>query len=153
MDTAGNLYVTWDSQHRGHDVGWLSYSTDGGLTWSRVVRVTPDQDNATHIVEVAGGPPGVAYVGWLADSSRRGYALRVRAFSIAQGWLSGPVRVSRRFGRRHVWPGDTFGITALPPRHAAPGGPWEVAVSWGSAVSRKPRPRSEIFSALVLVPG
>jgi hypothetical protein len=153
MDSAGNLYVTYDSQHRGHDVGWLSYSTDGGVTWSPLARVTPDRDDAAHIVEVAGGPPGIAYVGWLSDSSRRGYALRVRAFSIAQGWLSGPVRVSRRFGRRHVWPGGTFGITALPPPGAAPGAPWLLAVSWGSAVSRGPAPRSEIFSALVQVPG
>src|SRR5205085_2521584 len=115
MDTAGNLYVTWDSQHGKHDVGWLCYSTDKGLTWSSPVRVTPDRSNATHIVEVVGGGPGTAYVGWLADNSRRGYALRVRPFSIAQGWLSDPVRVSRRFGNRHAWPGSTFGITALPP--------------------------------------
>src|SRR5215472_3039656 len=77
-DSAGNLYITWDSQTGKkagkRDVGWLSYSTDHGRTWSPPIRVTPDTDNATHIVQVAGGKPGIAYAGWLADTSPRGYA-------------------------------------------------------------------------------
>jgi hypothetical protein len=150
LDAADNLYVTWDSQHHGHDVGWLAFSTDGGLTWSAPVRVTPDHDNATHIVEVAGGPAGVAYVAWLTDNAVRGYALKVRAYSITQGWESAPVRVSRRFGNRFVWPGSTFGITALPP---AAGGTWQLALSWGSAVAHMFRPPSQIFSTVVTFPG
>jgi hypothetical protein len=150
MDTAGNLYATWDSQSpKGQrprrDVGWLSYSTNHGRTWSRLIRVTPDQDNATHIVQVAGGRPGIAYVGWLADNSSSGYALRVRVFSISHGWLTGPIQVSRQFGSRTVWPGDTFGITALP---AQPGAQ-RLALSWGSAVAAGPKPPSEIFSTIV----
>ena len=29
-DTAGNLYVTWDTQTPAGDIGWLTYSRDGG---------------------------------------------------------------------------------------------------------------------------
>jgi hypothetical protein len=51
-DRAGNLYATWDTQSASgdSDIGWLSYSTDRGLSWSAPIRVTPDQDNAVHIV-------------------------------------------------------------------------------------------------------
>ncbi len=151
-DAAGNLYATWDTQHAGRDVGWLSYSTDHGKTWSPLQRVTPDVDNATHIVQVAGGRPGTAYVGWLADNSPHGYALYLRPFSIRNGWLSGPIRVSPRFGNRSVWPGDTFGISA-PLTHRHPRGGWQrVIVSWGSAVSKQPHPDSEDFAAIVAFP-
>jgi hypothetical protein len=152
-DAAGNLYVTWDTQHAGHDTGWLSYSADHGRTWSPLQRVTPDSTNATHIVEVAGGRPGTAYAGWLADSSPRGYALYLRPFSIAKGWLSGPVRVSRAFGNRKVWPGDTFGISTLPATDAlSRQGGQRLVVSWGSAVGTQPHPRSAIFSAVAAFP-
>ena len=42
--------------------------------------MTPDTDNATHIVEVAGGKPGIAYVAWLADNAAGGYAEYLRRF-------------------------------------------------------------------------
>jgi hypothetical protein len=125
----------WDTPYGKHDVGWLSYSTNHGRTWSPVIRVTPDQDNATHIVHVAGGRPGVAYVGRLAGNSPRGYALQVRVFSISRGWLTGPIQVSQQFGTQKVWPGDTFGITALPGQR--------LALSWGSAVAQEPNPPSQ----------
>ena len=144
--------MTWDSQRGGRDVGWLSYSTDGGNTWSSPVRVTPDRDGATHIVEVAGGFRGTAYVAWLADNSPCGYLLRVRAYVIGEGWQSRPVGVSGRCGRRRGWPGGTFGITALPPATLATGA-WQVALSWGSAVAHGHRPPSEIFSSVVTYPG
>jgi hypothetical protein len=155
-DSAGNLYITWDSQTGKRDIGWLSYSTDHGRTWSPLIRVTPDTDNATHIVQVAGGRPGTAYVGWLADNSRHGYAQYLRAFSIRHGWTSGPIRVSRQFGRRPVWPGDTFGITVLP--RARPGLPGprgadvqRVSLTWGSAV--RPSKESEIYATVVTFHG
>jgi hypothetical protein len=151
-DTGGNLYVTWDSQHKGHDVGWLSFSTNGGRSWSRPVQVTRDRDNVPHIVEVAGGFRGTAYVGWLSDNSACGYRMRVRAYSISTGWMSGPVQVPGRCGRRHVWPGGTFGITALPPEDLANGN-WQVALSWGSAVARRHRPPSEVLATLATYPG
>jgi len=143
-DAAGNLYATWDTQTANSDIGWLSYSTDHGRTWSPLQRVTPDSGKATHIVEVAGGSAGVAYVGWLSDSSARGYAQYLRPFSIDKGWLSPPLQVSKQFGKRSVWPGDTFGISTL----ASPG---RVVLSWGSAIKNR---TSQIFAAtVVLHPG
>jgi hypothetical protein len=134
-DANGNLYVTWDTQTGGADVGWLAYSTDHGERWSRPQRVTPDTDQATHIVEVVGGQPGVAYVGWLADGSPSGYALYLRAFSIRTGWLSRRITVSRAYGNASIWPGDTFGLSSLPPLGAGPKAHWpRVVVSWGSAI-------------------
>jgi len=134
-DTAGNLYVTWDTQSGGADIGWLSYSTDRGQHWSRLRRVTPDTDHATHIVQVAGGQPGVAYVGWLADGSGNGFALYLRPFSIRTGWLSKSIKVSGPYGNPLIWPGDTFGLSTLPPLATGPRAHWpRVMVSWGYAV-------------------
>jgi hypothetical protein len=158
-DSAGDLYITWDSQAGkqagARDTGWLSYSTNHGRTWSPLIRVTPDTDNATHIVQVAGGRPGVAYVGWLADSSPRGYAQYLRVFSIRRGWVTGPIQVSRRFGQPPVWPGDTFGITVLPrARGGMPGSHGagtRLSLTWGSAVP--PSKDSEIYAAVVTFHG
>jgi hypothetical protein len=112
----------------------------------------PDTDNAAHIVQVAGGRPGIAYVGWLADNSPHGYAQYLRVFSIRRGWLTPPIRVSRRFGRKPVWPGDTFGIAVLRrPGNAAAApagaGAHRVSLTWGSAV--RPSRDSEIYAAVV----
>jgi hypothetical protein len=132
MDTGGTLYATWDTQQPGGDIGWISYSTDNGRTWSPARRVTPDHDNAEHIMAVVGGPrPGTAYVGWLSDNAPQGFAQYVRAFSVRTGWLSAPVRVSREYGNRQVWPGDTIGIALL--GHRGPAGQ-RLMLSWGSAI-------------------
>jgi hypothetical protein len=146
-DLAGNLYVTWDTQGRTaggrrDDVGWLSYSTDRGATWSAPVQVPRDRANAAHIVEVAGGTGGTAYVGWLSNNTHRGYALYLRTFSIGLGWLGPPVRISRRFGLASVWPGDTFGLSALSAT--------DLVVSWGGATRGR---ASEIRAARVGVSG
>jgi hypothetical protein len=134
-DAAGNLFVTWDTQSGAADIGWLSYSTDHGQQWSRPLRVTPDTDHATHIVEVVGGQSGIAYVGWLADDTAAGYALYLRPFSIRTGWLSHRVTVSSVYGDPAIWPGDTFGLSTLPPLSTGPRAHWpRVVVSWGSAV-------------------
>jgi hypothetical protein len=126
QDAAGDLYITWDTQGATTDIGWLSFSADHGRTWSPPTRVTPDTDNATHIVEVAAGRPGIADVAWLADNAAGGYAEYFRQFSLRHGWLSGPVTISRQYGNANIWPGDTFGICPLPGQR--------VALSWGSAV-------------------
>jgi hypothetical protein len=143
IDVAGNLYATWDTQSPGGDIGWLSYSTDHGRTWSPARRATPDHDNAEHIMAVTSGSPGVAYVGWLSDNSPSGFAQYLRPFSIHTGWLAKPIRVSRQFGNSNIWPGDTIGISMLPTRGH---GPRMVQLSWGSGVSG---PNSQIFTATV----
>jgi len=141
IDAAGTLYATWDSQHPGGDIGWLSYSTNHGHSWSAALRVTPDHDSAEHIMAVAGGAPGTAYVGWLSDNSVRGFALYLRPFSVRRGWLSKPVRVSPQFGNPTIWPGDTIGICVQRPgSHSLP----RVVLSWGSAVTGQ---TSQIWSS------
>jgi hypothetical protein len=144
-DQGGNLYATWDTQTPAGDIGWLSWSADGGRSWSRPVRVTPDHDKAVHIVEVLGGSAGIAYVAWQTDASPKGYATYVRPYSAGRGWLGAPIRVSSKSGSASVWPGDTFGIAALP------GGPGtRLALSWGSAIGLSKD--SEIYAAVVSVP-
>ena len=144
LDAGGTLYATWDTQGKNEDIGWLSVSTDHGLHWSPLVRVTDDHDLATHIVEVVGASPGLAYVGWLTDAPRQGYAQYVRPYSAARGWLGPAVRISGDlYGNPTVWPGDTFGINLLSPS--------EPVVSWGSAVPMRTghKPRSQVFAATI----
>jgi hypothetical protein len=141
-DKAGNLYATWDTQSPSgnSDIGWLSYSADRGRTWSAPIRVTPDSGNAVHIVESAGAGPGIADVAWQSDNSPKGYATYLRPFSIRDGWLAPVTQVSDAYGDPATWPGDTFGVSALP------GAPGRVALSWGSAVGGSQN--SEIYSAI-----
>jgi len=148
LDSAGNLYATWDTQSGGRDVGWLAYSTDRGRGWSRLVRVTRHSFPAMRLVQVLGGGPRLAYIGLLTDGVRCGrmrcYGQYVRAFSIGKGWLTPLTRVSRRFGNRRVWPGDTIGLSLFPG-----GGPGRrLAVSWGSAIGGRSA-RSHIRTAVV----
>jgi hypothetical protein len=93
-------------------------------------------------MQVAGGASGTAFVSWLSSSDPRGYALYLRTFSTAHGWLSAPVRVSQEFGDTSVWPGDTTGIATL-----APG---QVVLSWGSATTSS-KGKADIFSARAAV--
>ncbi len=150
-DSAGNLYATWDTQgqiaRQATDIGWISFSTDGGHTWSTPLRTTEDETDVPHIVEVTGAGSGRAYVAWLSSNNPLGYALYLRTFSVsacdgAGGWLSGATRVSQQFGDANVFPGDTFGIGTLSPT--------TVALGWGSAVPGSGA-RSAVFSATVKV--
>lgn len=145
VDSAGTLYATWDTLQPGGDIGWLSYSTDGGASWSAPLRVTPDTDNAVHNVEVAGAGPGTADVAWQADNSPQGYATYLRPFSIGAGWLGPVTRVSTQYGNTAIWPGDTFGLSVLPGA-LSPLGPERVSLSWGSAVGGSQD--SEIYAAV-----
>ena len=145
MDAGGNLYATWDTQGTNpdgsaNDIGWLSYSTNHGRTWSAPMQGPTDQLNVPHVMQVTGGPSGIAYVGWLSDNNPLGYAEYLRAFSIARGWLTAPVQVSTEFGDPTVWPGDTFGISTLSPT--------TVVLSWGSATPSSGK-KSDIFSTTV----
>jgi hypothetical protein len=125
-DSAGNLYVTWDTQTGAGDIGWLTYSEDGGRTWSVPLRVTPDTDNAPHIVESAGGRPGIAYIAWQTSAAEQGYATYVRPFSVQNAWLGPAIKVSAAYGNTRIWPGDTFGLSSLPDGR--------ISLTWGSAV-------------------
>lgn len=140
IDSGGNLYAAWDTQGT-TDVGWLSYSTDHGATWSSLVRVTPDKDSATHIVEVTGGASGIAYVGWLADNSTLGYAMYVQVFSLTHGLQKPAIRVSDFYGDPTVWPGDTFGTSTL--------GSGTLVLSWGSGVLVGGQPKSQVFARVI----
>ena len=146
-DRAGSLYATWDTQSASgdSDTGWLSYSTDGGRTWSAPIRVTADQDNAVHIVESAGAGPCIADIAWQADNSPQGYATYLRPFSVKKGWLAPVTQVSSGYGNPAIWPGDTFGISTLTGRNG-PGAPEHVALSWGSAVGGSQN--SEIYTTV-----
>ena len=141
-DASGNLYAVWDTQGSTNDIGWLSFSTDGGLTWSPAIQVPPDQLVGPHLMEVAGGGSGVAYISWLSYANAPGYALYVRTFSVAKGWLSGPFQVSTQFGDPSVWPGDTTGTSYL--------GGGRIAASWGSAVDAKNK-KDDIFATTVTI--
>jgi hypothetical protein len=149
MDRAGILYATWDTQTSAGDIGWLSYSTNHGRTWSKPRRVTQDKDNALHIVESVGAGPGVADVAWQSDNSPKGYATFLRPFSVKKGWLAPAIRVSNGFGNPKIWPGDTFGLALLPAAHgqSAPG---RVGLSFGSAIGKSPN--SEIYATVVRLP-
>ena len=140
-DAAGNLYATWDTQTAVGDIGWLTYSEDGGRTWSAPLRVTPDTDKAPHIVESAGGRAGIAYVAWQTSAPAQGYATYLRPFSIRRGWLAPAVTVSAAYGNAAIWPGDTFGISPLPDGR--------ISLTWGSAVGTAKR--SAIYASVVKI--
>jgi hypothetical protein len=145
IDAGGALYAAWDTQGTGpggapDDIGWLSYSTDGGATWSAPTQGPSDQSNVPHIMQVTGGAAGNAFVGWLSDSDPRGYALYLRPFSVTKGWLAPAQQISALFGASTVWPGDTFGLSTIDPN--------DVMASWGSAALAN-RKKSDIFAAKV----
>jgi hypothetical protein len=145
IDSAGNLYATWDTQGTNpdgsaNDIGWLSFSTNHGQSWSAPTQAPADQADAPHIMEVVGGGAGTAYVSWLASSDPRGYALYLRAFSVKSGWLSAPQQISTEFGDTNVWPGDTTGISLLTPS--------TLALSWGGSTPTSGK-KSDIYVATV----
>jgi hypothetical protein len=139
IDSGGTLYATWDTQTSAGDIGYLSYSSDGGTTWSTPVRVTPDTDNAMHNVEVVGGGPGTAYVAWQTSAPSQGYATYLQTFSTSAGLVGTPAQISTAYGNPSVWPGDTFGLATLPGN--------QIALSWGSANGTSST--SEIYATIV----
>jgi hypothetical protein len=139
IDAGGTLYATWDTQTSGGDIGYLTYSSDGGTTWSTPVRVTPDNDNAMHNVEVVGGPAGTAYVAWQTSAPSQGYATYLQTFSTTAGLVGTPTQINTSYGNSSVWPGDTFGLATTP------GG--QIALSWGSANGTSST--SEIYATVV----
>ena len=143
IDSAGNLYATWDTQSGGHDVGWLTYSTDRGRTWSRLIQVTTHSFPAMRLVQVLGGGPGIAYVGLLTDGVRCGkvpcYAQYLRAFSIGKGWLTRLIRVSPQPRELACLAGRHDRAVAVPGRHARAAGGSRSAGAARSAAGRPTR--------------
>lgn len=143
-DQAGDLYATWDAQSATSDIGWLSYSTDGGRTWSNPIRVTPARGDSEELVEVVGALPRTAYIAWQTPAAPQGYATFIRPFSIDLGWLaSAPTQVSTQYGSPNIWPGDTFGLATLQKGLFAP----SAVVSWGSAINGQPD--QQIYGSVV----
>ncbi|HET6210773.1 MAG TPA: hypothetical protein VFD94_10345 [Jatrophihabitans sp.] len=139
IDAGGTLYATWDTQTAAGDIGYLSSSADGGATWSTPVRVTPDTDNAMHLVQVTGGPAGTAYLAWQTNAPSQGYATYLQTYTRAAGLIGSPVQISTAYGNPNVWPGDTFGLATLPGN--------QLALSWGSANGTSGT--SEIYATVV----
>jgi BNR/Asp-box repeat len=119
----GVIYATYDSQLPSQDIGWLLCSTDHGKTWSHPIRITTSSTGAIHIIQVAVGPDGTAYVGWITNDSSRGWSGYISTYSIAEKELFGPVRVNTYYDLPLVWPGDTIGLVAL--------GHDRAAMAWG----------------------
>jgi hypothetical protein len=153
VDSAGNLYASWDTQDEPppqpstvrHDTGWLDYSTDHGQTWQGPIRVT-NTNPVPHIMEVTAGAPGTAYVSYLTEAPDAngvlGYVEYLQRFSINGGLQGKPILVSGSiFGDVNTWPGDTTGLSTV--------GANDVTVSWGSGVPMNNQPKSEIFERVV----
>lgn len=139
VDSAGNLYASWDTGRGARDTGWLAWSKNGGRRWSTPVRVASSRSQ--HLLEVAPAGRGQAFVAWQTPVRHKGYATFLRPFSLGQGWTGAARMVSKRYGQMGVWPGDTFGLSQLGS---------SAILSWGSAIGG--RARSEIYSSAVRVP-
>jgi BNR/Asp-box repeat len=143
IDSAGNLYATWATQHASTDVAWLSYSRDGGRVWSSPFRVAAG--SAADVVASTGVGTGIADVAWQTPSSSLGDATFVRPFSIRYGWLlPEPDRVSSSLGNAPNWPGNTFGIVALPDAMTTSRG-LPVTIEWDSATGASP---SQVYGSV-----
>ncbi len=139
--TDGTLYVTFDGQTPTSDIGFLRYSTDGGRSWSPLIRVTPDHDAAAHIVQVVPGPSGVAYIGWITNRSTAGWSGYLSAFHLHSHRLSAPIEVSTYYGLANVWPGDTIGLAYL--------GDGRVSMAWGMGLVAAGQFSDTIFNQVV----
>ncbi|HJU36689.1 MAG TPA: sialidase family protein [Gaiellaceae bacterium] len=139
VDNAGTLYASWDTQRRGHDTGWLAWSTNGGKRWSSPVRVASSRTE--HLTEVEPAGRRNVYVGWQTVVRGKGYATFLRRYSPGRGWTGPAKKISPAYGNVAVWPGDTFGLSTK-------GG--TALVSWGSAV--KNRLVSDIWFAKAKLP-
>jgi hypothetical protein len=71
LDSAGNLYITWDESGQGDRPAgvWFSYSRDAGKTWAKPVRV--DTNDKTDIWPwLAVGDKGKVAVAWLGADQK-----------------------------------------------------------------------------------
>jgi hypothetical protein len=72
----------------------------------------------------------------------------MRPFSITKGWLVPAIQVSRRYGNKKIWPGDTFGLSILP--GTGKNAPERISLTWVSAI--KNHKHSEIYGTVVTLP-
>ncbi len=127
----GTLYAAWDVQTDQGDIGFVRYSTDQGVTWSPMIRVTPDVNDAAHIMQVAAGEGGVAYVGWLTNNTAAGaWGVYAATLTTSTNTVGSVVQVSSQVGDPAWWPGDTLGMAYL--------GNGKVSFSWGAQVAPYP---------------
>ena len=145
LDSAGNLYATWDTQRSKYDVGWMSVSRNQGSTWSAPLAVTSPKGTVEELTESAGVGKGLADVAWQTPTPK-GYTTFVRPYSVTKGWLAGALQVSTLYGSSTIWPGDTFGIGPVPTSKVGKHGP-ALLLTWGSAVA--PSANSEIWGRVV----
>jgi len=132
----GTLYAGWDTQGNGHDTAWLSWSKNGGKTWSAPRKAASSRTE--HLTQVAAAGRGNVFVGWQTVVTGKGYAMFLRRYSVGHGWTGPARRISPAYGQAKIWPGDTFGLSAKN---------GSALLSWGSAV--KPRKKSEIYFSRV----
>jgi hypothetical protein len=125
VDSAGTLYVSWDTQRSGRrDTGWLAWSTDHGAHWHSPLAVASSKTE--HLTEVAVAGRKNVYVGWQTLTGK-GYATLLRRYAVGHGWTGPAKQISPMYGRSATWPGDTFGLSVV-------GG--KALVSWGSATGK-----------------
>ncbi len=142
LSSGGTAYVSFDVETPQGDVGFVRYSQDNGVTWSPLIRVTPDMDGAAHIMQVAPGDNGVAYLAWLTDNATDGsWSVYAATLDTSTNTVSAPVLVSPMPGSPFFWPGDTIGMAYL--------GGGAVSISWGSQVDQLFYQNDGIFDAVV----
>ena len=113
-DEGGTLYATWDTQTpAGTSAGCPSPPTTARRGPCRCGSPRTPTRRCTSW-RCSAGPQARAYVAWQTDAPAAGYATYLRPYAPGKGWTGPRVSVSSKFGNRKIWPGDTFGIAALP---------------------------------------
>ncbi len=145
VDSAGDLFAAWDTQHKRRDTAWLAWSSDGGRRWSKPLRVTSSKrvgsSKNENLIEIAAAGRRQVYVAWQTTAGGW-YSTHVRRLSIGHGWTSPALKIPNALGDPRAWPGDTFGISANSSGAAV--------LSWGSAQTDSGLP--DIYAASVRLP-
>lgn len=124
LGSNGEIYTSYDVTIKGVDVPYLSYSLNGGSSWSNV-KVAGSTTNYDHLIQPVGGPNGTVLLGWVTNSSLPGLTAFVRIYSTETGsFLTPAEKMSDFYGFNYAWGGDTLGISMIPGNTAA--------MSWGA---------------------
>jgi hypothetical protein len=88
-DTAGNVYVAWArySGQAANNVIYFSRSTDGGLTFSKPMRITEGQAEE-QFADIAIGPQGAVYVTYREIAHQKSTENRIRIVRSTDGGQS-----------------------------------------------------------------